>query len=141
MEISGVSNILDLQKQVAIGAADTAETNDFEAVLSEAMAKKDNTELKEACDELESYMLSMMFKQMKSSMLSGDSLIAKGDYESMFEDTYINDLCNEMVKAGGIGLSDAMYKQMTNSYAAQMQISDENRAATANEAVKIKEEV
>lgn len=141
MEISGVSSLLDLQKQVATESADTAGTKDFEAILSEAMAKKDDTELKEACDELESYMLSMMFKQMKSSMLSGDSLIAKGDYESMFEDTYINNLCDEMVKAGGIGLSDAMYKQMTNTYAAQMHISDENKAAMANEAIKIEEEV
>ncbi len=127
MEISGVSNILDLQKQVATQAADTSETKDFEAILSEAMEKQDNKALKEACDELESYMLSMMFKQMKSSMLSGDSLIAKGDYESMFEDTYINNLCDEMVKAGGIGLSDAMYKQMTNTYAAQMKMSDESK--------------
>lgn len=141
MEISGVSSLLDLQKQVATESADTAGTKDFEAILSEAMAKKDDTELKEACDELESYMLSMMFKQMKSSMLSGDSLIAKGDYESMFEDTYINNLCDEMVKAGGIGLSDAMYKQMTNTYATQMQISDENKAAMANEAIKTEEEV
>lgn len=141
MEISGVSSLLDLQKRVATESADTAGTKDFEAILSEAMAKKDDTELKEACDELESYMLSMMFKQMKSSMLSGDSLIAKGDYESMFEDTYINNLCDEMVKAGGIGLSDAMYKQMTNTYAAQMQISDENKVAMANEAIKIEEEV
>ena len=141
MEISRVSSLLDLQKQVATESADTAGTKDFEAILSEAMAKKDDTELKEACDELESYMLSMMFKQMKSSMLSGDSLIAKGDYESMFEDTYINNLCDEMVKAGGIGLSDAMYKQMTNTYVAQMQISDENKAAMANEAIKTEEEV
>lgn len=141
MEISRVSSLLDLQKQVATESADTAGTKDFEAILSEAMAKKDDTELKEACDELEGYMLSMMFKQMKSSMLSGDSLIAKGDYESMFEDTYINNLCDEMVKAGGIGLSDAMYKQMTNTYVAQMQISDENKAAMANEAIKTEEEV
>ena len=141
MEISRVSSLLDLQKQVATESADTAGTKDFEAILSEAMAKKDDTELKEACDELESYMLSMMFKQMKSSMLSGDSLIAKGDYESMFEDTYINNLYDEMVKAGGIGLSDAMYKQMTNTYVAQMQISDENKAAMANEAIKTEEEV
>ena len=124
MDISGVSSILDLQKQVATKAADISETKDFEAILSEAMEKQDDTALKEACDELEGYMLSMMFKQMKSSMLSGDSLIQKGDYESMFEDTYINNLCDEMVKAGGIGLSDAMYKQMTNIYTAQMKISD-----------------
>lgn len=127
MEISGISNILDLQKQVATQAVDPSETKDFEAILTEAMEKQDNEELKEACDELEGYMLSMMFKQMKSSMLSGDSLIAKGDYESMFEDTYINNLCDEMVKAGGIGLSDAMYKQMTNTYAAQMKMSDESK--------------
>lgn len=123
MDISGVSSVLNLQQQVASQAADASKSKDFEAILSEAVKNKDHEELKEACDELEGYMLGMMFKQMKKSMLSGDSLIQKGDYEAMFEDTYIDDLCNEMVKAGGIGLSDAMYKQMTNTYGAQMKIS------------------
>ncbi len=127
MEISGVSSLLDLQKQMATQNMDKAENKDFNAILEQAIAKEDDKKLKEACDELESYMLSMMFKQMKSSMLSGDSLISKGDYESMFEDMHINSLCDEMVKAGGIGLSDSMYKQMKNTYRAQMQISDENK--------------
>lgn len=130
MEISGtsgISGILDLQKQVAVQATNVSETKDFEAILSEAMEKQDDTQLKEACDELEGYMLGMMFKQMKSSMLQGDSLIPKGDYESMFEDTYIDNLCDEMVKAGGIGLSDAMYKQMTSTYGTQMKMSDESK--------------
>lgn len=127
MEISGVSGLLGLQKQVAVQATNASETKDFEAILSEAMEKQDDTQLKEACDELESYMLGMMFKQMKSSMLQGDSLIQKGDYESMFEDTYIDNLCDEMVKAGGIGLSDAMYKQMTSTYGAQMKMSNESK--------------
>lgn len=127
MEISGVSGLLNLQKQVASQAVDASETKDFEAILSEAVKKQDHAELKEACDELEGYMLGMMFKQMKKSMLSGDSLIQKGDYETMFEDTYIDNLCSEMVKAGGIGLSDAMYKQMTNTYGAQMKISSDSK--------------
>lgn len=127
MDISGVSSVLNLQQQVASQAADASKSKDFEAILSEAVKNKDDEELKEACDELEGYMLGMMFKQMKKSMLSGDSLIQKGDYEAMFEDTYIDNLCDEMVKAGGIGLSDAMYKQMTNTYGAQMKISSDSK--------------
>ena len=55
MEISSVSSILDLQKQMATQSLDIAESKDFNAILEDAMAKEDDKELKEACDQLESY--------------------------------------------------------------------------------------
>lgn len=122
MEISGVlgNSLINeevKQKSQMINQDEMA----FEDTLKKAMEKNDDKELKEACDELEGYMISMLFKQMKSSMLSGNSLIEKGDYETMFEDMHIDSLSKEMVKAGGMGLSDTMYKQMKQIYSSQMQ--------------------
>ena len=101
------------------------QTKDFDKVLNQAMAKEDDKALKEACVELESYMLSMLMKQMKSSCLSEESLIPKGDYEKMFEDTQITAQCESMAKAGGIGLANMLYKQIKTSYGAQAQASQQ----------------
>ena len=125
MEISGVlgNDLISKEMKQRSQLMDNNET-DFENTLKKAMEKSDDKELKEACDELEGYMISMLFKQMKSSMLSGNSIIEKGDYETMFEDMHIDSLSKEMVKAGGMGLSDTMYKQMKQGYSCQMKFED-----------------
>lgn len=120
MDILGIQSTLDLQKQV-VSESSQKSTEDFNAILQKAVENKDDVELKEACEELESYMITQMFKQMKKSMLSDESLIPKGDYEKMFEDYNIDNQAKEMVKAGGIGLADAMYKQIVNTYGMQTQ--------------------
>lgn len=86
---------------------------DFEETLQKAMAEKDDKKLKEACEQVETYMLTSIFKQMKESTKMGEELMPKGDYEEMFEDQLIEKQCESMVKAGGIGLADMMYKQMS----------------------------
>ena len=128
MEISSVSSVLDLQQQLAKQSVASSSDENFNSILTKAMASQEDSELKEACNQMEAYILSMLFKQMKSSMLSGESLIGKGDYEEMFEDTYIDSLCENMVSAGGVGLSDAMYRQMTATYSTQMEISNNNKS-------------
>lgn len=142
MEISGISSLLGMQQDVAKASTQTT-GEDFKALLDKAAQNNDDTELKEACDQLESYMLSMVFKQMKESMLQDDenALIPKGDYTSTFEDMMINNMADRMVEAGGIGLSDQLYKQMKNSYAAQMNISHENETAALSAATKVNDEV
>ncbi|PHV69843.1 hypothetical protein CS063_13470 [Sporanaerobium hydrogeniformans] len=98
----------------------TEQNKDFKKMLNEAITKEDDKELKEACVAMESYMLSMIMKQMKSAFLSEEnSLVPKGDYEKMFEDYQINAQCENMAKVGGIGLADMMYKQMKASYGSQ----------------------
>ncbi len=85
----------------------------FAEKLKQAMNTSEDEELKEACEQMESYMLSMIYKQMKNSIDTEDSLIPKGDYESMFEDYLVDAQVDNMVKAGGVGLADMMYKQLT----------------------------
>ena len=141
MDISSISSLLGTQQDLA-KTTTQATGEDFRDMLTQAIENNDDTELKEACDQLESYMLSMVFKQMKESMLQDDedALIPKGDYTSTFEEMMINNLSDSMVEAGGIGLSDQLYKQMKTTYAAQMQISNENQAAAVSSATKMDDE-
>ena len=118
MNISGISLGNTLTSQVQLQKVQ-GEEKDFEAVLSEAMESKDDQALKEACQEIEQYMLSSIFKQMKASTQTGEGLIEKGDYEEMFEDYLVDEQCKTMCEAGGVGLADMMYKQLSNAYSNQ----------------------
>lgn len=129
MEISSVSSLLGMQQDLVASTSEETTGEDFKNALNAAIENQDDTALKESCNELEAYMLSMVFKQMKQSMLSDDdedALIPKGDYTKTFEDTMINAMTEQMVEAGGIGLSDMLYKQIKNSYGVQMQMSAGN---------------
>ena len=118
MDISsiGLGNTLTSQLQLQ---KVQGEEKDFGAVLNEAVENKDDQALKEACKEIEQYMLSSIFKQMKASTQVGESLIEKGDYEEMFEDNLVDEQCKVMCEAGGVGLADMMYKQLSNTYGVQ----------------------
>lgn len=134
MEISNVSSLLGMQQDVAKSTTEKT-GEDFKSALTNAIEKGNDEALKASCDEMEAYMLGMMFKQMKECMLSDDdedALIPKGDYTSTFESTMIDNMADKMVEAGGLGLSDIMYKQIKNTYDAQMQMSAEKMQTVAS---------
>nr|WP_307991065.1 rod-binding protein [uncultured Niameybacter sp.] len=118
MDISSINLGNTLTSQLQLQKVQ-GEGKDFETVLSEAVENKDDKALKEACKEIEQYMLSSIFKQMKASTQTGERLIEKGDYEEMFEDYLVDEQCKTMCEAGGVGLADMMYKQLSNTYGAQ----------------------
>jgi flagellar protein FlgJ len=83
----------------------------FEQRLKSAMDKQDEKELKEVCRNFEQIFLSMMYKQMKSTvpkseLLPGDS--GRDVFESMLDDS----LMEEASKSGNLGLGEMMYKQL-----------------------------
>ncbi|MGL4344254.1 MAG: rod-binding protein [Cellulosilyticaceae bacterium] len=87
--------------------------NSFSSALESAVAQKDDKALMEACKDVETYMISTIFKQMKKSTEMGESLIPKGDYETMFESNMVDEMAKNMTNAGGIGLAKMMYEQMS----------------------------
>lgn len=142
MDISSISSMLGMQQDLATSTTQKS-GEDFREILNQAVENNDDTELKKACNQLESYMLSMVFKQMKESMLQDDedALIPEGDYTRTFQDMMINTMADHMVEAGGIGLSDQLYKQIKNTYGAQMQVSSQNENAVLSTITKINDEV
>lgn len=125
MTITSIQDMNLLQNQLGTSHANISDTNDFNEALQKAIEEQDTEEIKDGCKQLESYMLAEIFKQMKKSMCTGDTLLGKGDYEEMFEDTMIETMCESMVESGGIGLADFMYRQITSTYGAQNNMSKE----------------
>ena len=142
MDISGISSYLGMQQDMAKSSAEVS-GDDFKNALNQAMASGDDTELRDACDTLESYMIGMVLKQVKESMMQDDedSLIPKGDYVKTFEEHMINSVADSLVEAGGLGLSNQLYTQIKNSYGTQMEISSQNQAAMASVATKVDNDI
>ena len=127
MEISNISSLLGVEQDLAESKTQVS-GEAFKQALTNALENQDDKALKASCDEMEAYMLSMMFKQMKKCMLDEDeenALIPKGDYTTTFESTMIDAMAEQMVEAGGIGLSKQMYEQIKNTYGDQMAMSQQ----------------
>ncbi|MGI6085101.1 MAG: rod-binding protein [Acetivibrionales bacterium] len=100
-----------------INPADSIKTNkakteasDFESVLKKAFDEGDKAKLKEACDEFESVMLQILYKQMKATVPEG-GLTEKSSARAIFEDM-LDETLMERSSRRGVGISDMMYKQL-----------------------------
>ncbi len=130
MEISGitrgfVNNSIESAKSNAV-------QDDFERMLQDAIANKDEKRLKEACKEFEGIMLSMMFKQMRNTIPKSD-LIPSDAGRDIFESMLDEALMEEASKGRGIGLADVLYKQLSRNLAAQ---KPENLAGQESENIE-----
>lgn len=115
MNVGSISQYTNILTEMNALNSDITETTNFEAKLKQAMNSSEQAELKEACEEMESYMLSMIYKQMRNSITinEADSFLPKGDYEKMFEDFMVDNQVENMIDAGGVGLSNYMYRQLS----------------------------
>ena len=55
----------------------------------------------------------MMYKQMRATVPEDSLLGKKSNALEIFEDMRDTELMNSVAKAGGIGIADMMYKQLT----------------------------
>ena len=111
----------------------SAESKSFQATLDELQRKAnaaDMTEaassvpkhkeadveaqkLREACEGFEAMFLSMMYKQMRATVPETDLFGKKSNAIKIFEDMRDTELMMAASKAGGIGIADMMYKQLS----------------------------
>lgn len=75
----------------------------------EARAKK----LREACEGFESIFIQKMWQEMRNAVPKGGLL--QGREEKFWQDMYDQELSKSMTKAGGIGLADMMYEQLSRN--------------------------
>lgn len=124
MIVGGVQSASLMEQHLKSSAVGTIDEHDFKEKLEQALETSNDEEIKASFDQIEAYMLGLVFKQVKQSMLQEDenALIPKGDYTKMFEDTMIQTVAEEVVQSGGIGLSKSMYEQMQQSYGNQMKM-------------------
>lgn len=80
--------------------------------ITSAFTEKDDKALKEACEGFESIFLNMMMKEMRKTVdksgLMSDSF-ATGTFEEMLDE----EVSKAASKGKGIGIADAMYKQLS----------------------------
>lgn len=116
MKIQNNMGLMSGQEMIKAQQGEKAEIS-FEQLLGKAQLDKDDEKLKEACREMEAYFIQHLYKTMKTSTQLGDGIVPKGQHEEIFEDMLIEEQSKEATKAGGIGLADMLYKQLTKEYA------------------------
>ena len=96
----------------ATGKIDNAKKKDIKVMTTEEIAQRDN-DIKEASVELEAILLKMMYSEMYKTVPK-DELFGDDNAMEIYQDMYQGELTKEMAKAGGIGLADFIYQQLTN---------------------------
>lgn len=89
-----------------------ASDSSFEQRLVKALDEKNDEELKKACQDFESIVLNIMFKQMRATVMKSDLVPEDAGteiFQSMLDEKYVE----EATKSGGIGLGDMLYKQLS----------------------------
>lgn len=110
--ISGLTNAGLTQTETSIKRQE-AQSESFRSALEKAVADQDETELKKACTEFEAYFIQTMFKEMRKTVHSEDGIFPKGQAETMFQELLDEENAKSAAKAGGIGLAEMMYRQMS----------------------------
>lgn len=112
MDIKGI----DIAKNgLQIANKTNLETDKFSKTFENAVENNDKKEMKKACESFEMYFLNMMFKSMRKTVVSGGGLFEKSNGEKLFQEMLDEQMCNNMAKAGGIGIADMMYKRISSN--------------------------
>ena len=91
---------------------DTAKAESFERALNTAVENREDAEIMRAAREFESYFLQMMLKEMRKTV-PRDGLFPKSRAEEIFEGMLDEETAKNAADAGGIGLAQLIYDQMT----------------------------
>lgn len=68
--------------------------------------------VREACRGFETMFLSMMYRQMRATV-PDNTLFGKSNSQKIWQSMLDDSLMEEVSKAGGVGLADMIYKQLT----------------------------
>lgn len=114
MDISSINNYMTSINNANFDSS-IEKTNTFQHALESAAARGDEAEIKKACLEFETYFLQVMFREMRKTSFSGEGIFSKSNTEEIFQDMLDEEISRNSARAGGIGLADMMYKQITLS--------------------------
>jgi flagellar protein FlgJ len=110
--ISGINNNMDINIKAS---QSKAQQNEFEEMLKQVQEEKDEKKLMEACKNLESVFVNMMFKQMQSTVQK-TGLTDGGYGEEIYNDMLLEKYAEEATKGSGLGLAQVMYKQLSMNF-------------------------
>lgn len=82
--------------------------------LKLAYDEKDKAKLKEVCNDFESIMLNIVYKEMRATVPE-NSLTENSSSMKMYKTMYDEKLMESVTKGNGIGLSKILYNQMVKN--------------------------
>lgn len=94
---------------------DSVDTDAFKKKLEEAAKTKDETKIREAAEQFESFFVNMLFKEMRKTIQEG-GLTEKSNARETFEGMFDEEMSKKITEAGGIGLADMMVKNFMHQY-------------------------
>lgn len=89
-----------------------ADETAFKAKMDAAMSEKDQEKLRSSCRDFESVLLNMMLQSMRATVPKSD-FFGQNQGREMFESMLDQEITKDMAKAGGVGLADMLFKQLT----------------------------
>jgi flagellar protein FlgJ len=90
-----------------------AMTASFTEVLEQAVASQDSAALRHAAQKFEGFFIQMMFKEMRKSVPTGQGFMQPSNAELIFRDMLDEEHAKSAAAAGGIGLADMIYNQLS----------------------------
>lgn len=136
MQIDNISANSILARQQAQDLQGNKDVERARGFADELKAAQKNTlddpeyqqKLKDACKGFESMFIQLMWKEMRRTVPE-DSLFGQSNGEKIFRDMLDTEMVDRMSEAGGFGLADVMYDQLTAQYQARKDMDARARAA------------
>ncbi|MBP2637688.1 MAG: flagellar rod assembly protein/muramidase FlgJ [Firmicutes bacterium] len=117
-----------LEKAVQASQVSASQAKAKGNAASAATAAED-AKLKATCQEMEAVFLNLMLKQMRETVPKG-TLLGNTQAEQTFRSMLDTELTKNMAKAGGMGLADMIYRQMTKTAAAVTTVATDKGQAS-----------
>ena len=114
-EVSGPKNFMPFE--AASKAVSTEKNADKIGANDKA---SENQKVREVADQYEKFFIKEMMRHMKSTLNEDGGLIKKNNAEKIFTEQLDEQYSEQWNKRGGFGLSDIIYKNVTERYADQL---------------------
>ena len=102
------------QLKAATDRLEAADAKKRNYIMTDAEVAKRNQEIRDASVQLEAIMLKLMYNEMWKTVPK-DELFNDGNAMEIYRDMYSEELTKQAAEAGGIGLADFIYRQLTET--------------------------
>lgn len=121
MQTKALSSNISFSSNLTMGKVEALrQDNDFASRLKGILNPQDkdknhveDAKLRQACQDLEAVFLNMMLKQMRATVPKTNLTGSNNNIDDIYQSMLDTEMTKDMSKAGGIGLADMMYKQLS----------------------------
>lgn len=115
-DAEGFASQLQRASQALETAKDIQTENAGKAIKDKATMTPEelayDKKLREACQGFEAMFLNMMYREMRNTV-PDNTLFGTSNADKILQDMLDTEMVNNMAAAGGVGLADVLYKQLT----------------------------